>query len=204
MYSIESDCVEFIRAICSVLGEKRCIIEEHGKKIIIRGRKVQTLDRFLKEREKSCGKSVMSYHDCLKMLHDLEQQNRELLSESLCIFCIRSEDILVVDGEKFVFVNSDYVKKVDSGGRIQFFSPFRRVGFFSPELAAIHALPSSVGWKTFYYSLGSLISCCISGKRVEDKTLLADSLKHIEKTKLYWTILRLVTVDLENRRFLYI
>jgi hypothetical protein len=203
MYSIESDCIEFIRSISSVLGEKRCIIEEHGKKIV-RGRKVQTLDIFLKEREKSCGKSVMSYHDCLKMLHDLEQQNRELLSESLCIFCIRSEDILVVDGEKFVFVNSDYVKKMDSWGKISFFSPFRRVGFFSPELAAIDALPSSVGWKTFYYSLGSLVSFCVSGKHLEDKTLLVDSLKHIEKTKLYWTILRLVAVDLEKRRFLYI
>jgi hypothetical protein len=204
MYSIDSDCVQLIRSIYSVLEEKRCTIEEYGKKIIIRGKKVETLDRFLKEREKSCGKSVVSYDDCLKMLYDLEEQNQCLMRESLCIFCMRFEDILVVDGEKFVFVNSDYVKKLGSGGKVQFFSPFRRIGFFSPEIGEIDVLPSSVGWKTFYYSLGLLIARCISGKHVEDKTLFADSLKHIEKTKLYWTILRLVAMDPEKRRFLYV
>jgi len=179
-------------------------MEKGGRKIIVRGNKVQTLDIFLKEREKSCGKSILTYDHCLKLLHDLEYQNQSLLKESYCIFCIRIEDILVIDGEKFVFVNSDYVKKVDSSGKILFFSPFRRVGVFSPELAAIDVLPSSVEWKTFYYSLGLLIAFCVSGKHVEDKSLLVDSLKHIEKTKLYWSIFRLVAVDPEKRHFLYV
>jgi hypothetical protein len=204
MYSIESDCEQLIRSIYSVLGEKRCSIEEDGKKIIVRWKKVQTLDNFLKEREKNCGKSVVSYDDCLKMLHDLEEQNQRLIRESWCIFCIRCEDILVIDGEKFVFANSDYVKQMDSRGKIQFFSPFRRVGFFSPEIGGIAVLPSSVDWKIFYYSLGLLIVFCVSGKRIEDKSLLVDSLKHIEKTKLYWAILRLVEQDVEMRRFLYV
>ena len=101
MYSIESDCVQLIRSIYSVLGEKNCRVKEEGNRIVIRGRKIQTLDIFLKEREKSCGKMVLSYDDCLKMLYDLEQQNQSLMRESLCIFCMRVEDVLVVDGEKF-------------------------------------------------------------------------------------------------------
>lgn len=200
MYSIESDCEQLIRSIYSMLGEKKCTIEKHWQKIIVRGKKIETLDIFLKEREKM----VLSYNCCLNMLHDLEEQNQSLLKESLCIFCIRSEDILVIDGGKFVFANSDYVKKVDSRGKIQFFSPFRRDGFFSPEIGGIAVLPSSVDWKTFYYSLGALIVFCISGKHIEDKTLLADSLKNIEKTKLYWAIFRLVELDLKKRCFLYI
>jgi hypothetical protein len=204
MYSIESDCQQFIRSIYCELGEKNCTVEKNGKKIIVRGKKVETLDIFLKGCQNKCGNPVLSYHDCLKMLRDLEKQNRELFSESLCIFCIRVEDILVVDGEKFIFVNDDYVKKVDLGGKISFFSPFRRVGFFSPELDAIDVLPSSVDWKTFYYSLGLLIVFCISDKRIEDKSLLIDSLKHVEKTKLYWTILRMVKVEPDKRCFLYI
>jgi hypothetical protein len=200
MYSIQSDCEQFIRSIYSVLGEKSCRVEEEGKRIVIRGKKLETLDIFLKEREKM----VMSYDDCLKLLYDLEKQNRELLTEMLCIFCMRVEDVLVVDGEKFVFVNSDYVKKMDSGGKISFFSPFRRAGFFSPEIGGIDVLPASVDWRTFYYSLGSLVSFCVSGKNPFDESLLAHSLKHVEKTKLYWTIMRMVSIYPDKRCFLYV
>jgi len=192
MYFIKSDSVELIKSIRFLLGNEKCIVEENEKKIIIRGN-IQQLDIFLKE------KKFLSYNNCLNMLFDLEKQNRLLLKHSLCIFCIRTEDILIVDGEKFVFVNSCHLKKVDSNGKITFFSPFSRLGFFSPELSSISILPSTVSWKTFYYSLGLLIMSCVS-----EKKNLIESLKHVEKTKLYWAILRLTALDCEKRCFLYI
>ena len=206
MHSIEyeTDCPILLQSIYSTLGEKRCIIETKRKILILSRSK--TLDMFLMEREKNCGRKVLSYDLCLKLLHNLEEQNRFLLGESFCIYCVRVEDILVVNDEHFVFTNPDCIKKVDSS-KISFFSPFRRNGFLSPELLTIEELPARSDWKTFYYSLGLLVSFCISGNLVDGNLVdgnLRQCLKSIANTKLYWSILRLVSFDPEKRRFLYV
>uniref|UniRef100_A0A6C0B9S6 Uncharacterized protein n=1 Tax=viral metagenome TaxID=1070528 RepID=A0A6C0B9S6_9ZZZZ len=189
----------FIQSIMAVLGEERCTLG--GKKILsFTAKTVQPFELFLLEKQK---KANFSYNLCLHLLYCLEEQNKYLLKkESACMYCIKVEDILVIDDNTFVIVSPKRVRKIDETKQIIFLAPFERTGFCSPELLLLDKLPCRVTVKTFYYSLGALLVFCISNVHLHSNIDLL--LKPIHGTKLYWLILRLLHVEPGKRQFLYV
>ena len=191
------DCDSLRRSIIFLLKEK-CAVQSNNQLKFLAS-KVCTLEKYLSEH------NTFAMDLCLPLLFNLEAQNNFLLeNESCCIFCIHLKDILVLDDSIFVFVNPSYVKSLDCNGILSFKSPFSRTGFCSPEILALKQIPASVSKKTFYYSLGALLIYCITKCNFYTGGVDLECLNSIRKTKLYWTILRLVCVDPLKRRFLYV
>lgn len=204
-YSIRynNEHIGFIQSIMAVLGDERCRVA--GKKTLsFTARTVQPFELFLLEKQK---KVDFSYNLCLHLLYCLEEQNKYLLKkESACIYCIKVEDILVIDNNTFIIVTPKRVRKIDETKQIVFLAPFERTGFCSPELLLLDKLPCHVTVKTFYYSLGALLVFCISNVHLHlyDSSKMDLLLKPIHGTKLYWLLLRLLHVDAKKRQFLYV
>ena len=69
---------------------------------------------------------------------------------------------------------------------IKFVAPFDRDGFVSPELLKIKSVPSTVNYRTIYYSLGLLVAFCLLNKNLIQNGLKTD--KEIEAMEKYKTM----------------
>lgn len=191
----EIGCDSLRKSICFLLGEK-CKIQNNRLQLLVK--KVETLENYLSKHKK------LSTDLGLPLLFNLENQNQFLQSnESCCIFCISIKDVLVLDDSIFIFINSNHVKPIDCNGILSFYSPFSRREFCSPEILELQQIPCSVTKKTFYYSLGALLIFCITGNNPGAQDCL-EHLNSIKKSKLYWTISRLVCLEPSKRSFLYV
>jgi hypothetical protein len=144
------------------------------------------------------------------MIHDLNKQNDFLRNNYDCgFFCLDLNNILMIDSSIFIFTHPKFIRKIHLDHFV-FQSPFSRSSnstFFSPELMAMNSLPSTVGFKCFYYSLGSLCIFCLFGIKIElkdDSHSINKILKPIYQTKLSWTLLKLTDIDIERRMLIYI
>jgi hypothetical protein len=155
-------------------------------------------------------KQLLNYHETLFMIHDLNKQNDFLRNNYDCgFFCLDLNNILMIDSSIFIFTHPKFIRKIHLDHFV-FQSPFSRSSnstFFSPELMAMNSLPSTVGFKCFYYSLGSLCIFCLFGIKIElkdDSHSINKILKPIYQTKLSWTLLKLTDLDIERRMLIYI
>ena len=103
------------------------------------------------------------------------------------------ENMVVVDGDKFLFLDSSLVYKISEDDMLTVTCPFDKDDFFlSPEMERVNVLPSYVHFKTAYYSLGLLfLSCFKEGERDKD-------------TKLGYLIKRCLVKEPEKRSILFI
>jgi len=146
------------------------------------------------------------------MIHDLNKQNDFLRNNYDCgFFCLDLNNILMIDSSIFICSHPKFIRKIHLD-KFVFQYPFSRSSsstFFSPELIALNYLPSTVGFKCFYYSLGSLCIYCLFGIKMEVEDYhfvhsIDKILKPIYQTKLNWTLLKLTDFDIERRMLIYI
>ena len=232
LYLIEYkiSCKILLYSICHILNDnsndKKSVLKNDFKCISFSAKKVQTLELHLMEREKNMGLPTLSYNPSLALLSTIDNQNDFLVKNGLSIFCIRLKDILVINDSIFIFINPENITPVDVMGKISFLSPFSRRGFCSPEILAIQSLPCKINKATYYYSLGALLTFCITNKNIceicelnsdldSDLNFVVDEntgiykhiiqyLKPISHTKLYWTILRLLPINPDKRRAIFV
>lgn len=105
------------------------------------------------------------------------------------------ENVVVVDGDKFLFLDSSLVYKISEDDTLTVTCPFDKDDFFlSPEMEKVNVLPSYVQFKTAYYSLGLLFLSCFK-ERERDK---------YRNTKLGYLIKRCLVKEPEKRSILFI
>ena len=114
------------------------------------------------------------------------------------------KNIIVIDSSIFICINPSLIKDIRDK-HFTFYSPFSRAskhGFFSPEIMELNFIPASIHLNCFYYSLGALAVYCLFGKKI-DKASVSDLLKPIAQTKLYWMLLKSLSIDCERRTLIY-
>lgn len=157
-------------------------------------------------------KQLLNYHETLFMIHDLTKQNDFLRNNYDCgFFCLDLNNILMIDSSIFIFTHPKFIRKIHLDNFV-FKSPFSRSSnttFFSPELMVVNSLPSTVGFKCFYYSLGLLCIYCLFGIKIQAEDYhfihsINEILKPIYQTKLSWTLLKLTDFDIDRRMLIYI
>jgi hypothetical protein len=145
------------------------------------------------------------YDQSIQIISCLTKQQLFLENNGHGFFNITLNDIIVIDDHLFIYINPTFIKpfSTESYGQFHFYSPFIRNKYSSPELLAIDKLPASVSYKTFYYSLGALItsSCLFSGinngiNTNIDWLLILQPIIH---TKLYWFLVRCLSNNYESR-----
>ena len=75
--------------------------------------------------------------------------------------------------------------------------------FLSPELKEVKTIPSSLHFKSSYYSIGMLVSYCINNEGFEKKDN-DEILQVILNTKLYFAIKRSLEIEPTDRFLLFI
>jgi hypothetical protein len=156
--------------------------------------------------------SKMSYNLRLKMVMDLSLQLNYLIKKYNNTFIgYNPENLIVIDGNKFIYISNEYLLDIDEEEEITITFPFSQNDFLmSPELYNIKELPAKVHYRTSYFSLGSIIVYDMDFLRDEDdkpmykKTINKLDSSPIRGTKLYWLIKRCLDEEPKRRSILFI
>ena len=156
------------------------------------------------------------------MIDTLSRQLKYMINDHMyCFLGYNTENIIVIDGNKFAYLDIDLMSELDEQN-ITIFSPFKSTDFFlSPELKIANTLPIKVHYKTCYFSLGclllyTLLSCdnafykeYIDSVNIDSKNMEQIFKKYLENhfikdTKLYWFIFRCLVQEPKKRSILFI
>ena len=180
---------------------------------------VKSLSEFMEEHGKVIGKKVMSINLAANMLSSLIAQLSYLIkSENKTIIGYSPENIIVINGKTFAFLDSELVADIDPVGKemATISCPFNVTDFFaSPEMLKIKELPSDVHYKTSYFSLGCLLLYALTECKEDFYKEYLKELKcekiheyltqlHFKNTKLYWLLSRCLVEEPEKRSILFI
>jgi len=140
---------------------------------------------------------------------------------SVTFIGVNTENIMVIDGDKFVFLDIELMREIDEQNKLTIFTPFTSSDFFfSPELKMASKLPLVVHYKTAYFSLGCLLLYVLLSYDDAfyqeylllgfDSEFIVNIFKKylanhpIKDTKLYWFIERCLVEEPEKRVLLFI
>jgi len=172
--------------------------ESKTRKYTVRAQKMGMLDDFVKKHK------YMPYGLCLSLLRDIGNQIQSLEMFNVGIPFLKLSDILIVDSKHFFIVGTDRILPL-SNNTITISTPYKRTPFFSPELQNLTGIPSSVNWKSSYYSLASIIVYCLTHEHILGNVKSpGEILDKIFATKLYWALMRCLVVDPNDRYYLII
>jgi hypothetical protein len=180
--------------------------------LIFNATSVKTFDEFHKDQTKTNGTRRLPIHIISKIIHDLSIQLKYLiLYENHSFLGYNTENIIVIDDNKFVYLTNEYLKEIkiynNNKETIMVSSPFTETDFFlSPELMKIKEIPTYVHYKASYYSLGNLILYLFTEEdNVDTNVLYKNNIlinTHIKGTKLYWLLERMLDKNPKNRSIL--
>ena len=169
---------------------------------------------FQEQHKKEYGSKSLSINLASNMLKSLTAQLSHLISkESQTIIGYNPEDIIVINGKTFAFLDSELIADIGPAGKemATISCPFNVTDFFvSPEILKIKELPSHVHYKTSYFSLGCLLLYALTGgsedfykEYLTRRSFILNQL-HFKNTKLYWLLSRCLVEEPEKRSILFI
>lgn len=172
------------------------LVKQADKIFQIRAKSIQTLPQLLARKG-----GQLSYDDCMNILYDVGNQLRALEGFHMAIPYIDVKDIVVVNDKHFFYMDAEKALPIESG-QIAITMPYKKSPFFSPEFKEISSIPTHISSMSGFYSLGALVSYCITKKYDEENW--RSILQSIYATKLYWALERLLQVDPKDRFYLII
>jgi serine/threonine protein kinase len=191
--------------------------DDSYKFIYLKANKVITLKEYQNENKVKNGRLGILVSDAVKMLKSLVVQLNYLITKESCtILGYDPEEIIVINDEKFAFLGSELVAKIDEESNMAMIScPYSRSDFFvSPELLKIKELPSYVHFKTAYFSLALVIIYMLLGDREFYTEYLNDNHSEniltflnnhpIKNSKFYWLLSRCLVEDAKERSIILI
>ena len=147
----------------------------------------------------------LSHCKCIEIIDELTKQLSHLKKVGYGFYGFNIEDILVVNGCKFVICNSRCLLPINANNMLYFYEPIDNPQFIDPSMFKLTTLPAKIHYNCVYYSLGVLIVFCLLNVYLlvgnEEKTdlELERILSPIKNTKIYWFLKRLMDSDMEHR-----
>jgi len=178
-----------------------CIIKESNEIVgfAFYSETICTLTEFIK--------NGVPYNTLIRLIWCINKQQTTLKSINYGFYQLNTNDIIVIDDYNFLCINSLLLKPINVNGLICFNHPFNKNknNFLSPELSRLNEIPSSVSYKTIYYTIGLLAFFSFFGKDYENASKESNDLfNSIINTKLYWFFKHSLTENIENRLLLFI
>ena len=172
---------------------------------------------FREQYKKERGSKMLSINLGANMLSSLTAQLSYLIkSEHKTIIGYAPENIIVINGKTFAFLDSELVADIEPVGKemATISCPFNVTDFFaSPEMLKIKELPSQVHYKTSYFSLGCLLLYSLLEEDFYTEYLKEIKCEKIHEhlnnlsfknTKLYWLLSRCLVEEPKKRSILFI
>jgi hypothetical protein len=190
---------------------------ENYKLIKFKAETVKSLKEFQDNSYAKHGKKGLIVPDIAKMVRSLSSQLCNLIEEqSSTIIGYNPENIIVINDEKFAFLGSEFVAKIDEDTEEAIIScPFNVTEFFvSPELLKIKEIPAYIHYKIAYFSLACLLIFSITCDNEfyteflihkEPQKMLEVLNNHPTKnTRIYWLLSRCLVEEAKNRSIILI
>jgi len=182
--------------------------DENNKIIKFKANSVKTLQQFQKENNyKKMQSTALLIQYLTKQLNYLiTEENHSILGFSL-------KNTIVVNEQKFIFLGLYLILEIDNNDEIMICKPFTINDFFnSIELKKISYLPSSIHYKTAFYSLGLLALSLLIGNNEFYKDYIHKQLHPMEalenhyckNTKIYWLLSRCFIEEPKERSIFFI
>ena len=136
----------------------------------------------------------IDHYKCIKMIDKLTKQINILKNSGYCFYGFDIGDILIVD-DTFIFANSVHLLPIVNDC-VTFYSPIKMPYFGSPELFELTKLPSSIDYRSCYYSLGVLVVFCLLNNyllvanEIKNEESIENILYPLYNTKIYWFLKR--------------
>ena len=182
-------------------------IGDEYKSISFIASSVKSFKKFISKKEN------ITYENALKIIFSLTKQFQYLITkEYLCFYEYIIENIIVIDNEKFIYISNEDLLELSESNKIQFFKPFNREGFISPELLKINSIPSELNYKTVYYSLGAWVVYFLFDKNINNDDINNNDINHnlnkilkpIEGTRLFGLLNKCLFEEANIRSIIYI
>lgn len=171
---------------------------------------VMPLQKFI-----SSNNNTLTYNQAKWLFLDIGKQYEGLEKDGLGNLYIDKKDIVCIflndiddrNGEKVVYLylnTSTFVKKKDTD--LELTKPIKRNKYFSPEMLSLNSFPAMLPYTSCYYSLALLIVDILSNfKDLDDiKKKFDELLQEYHGSKLYYSLIRCLEEDPNNRYFLFI
>lgn len=160
---------------------------------------IEPLNKFIKKN------SNWSYMKSLELISSLLKQIQLLYKDKFCFYGLNIDNIIVINENTFLQLSTDYLVPLKNDN-LSFEVPFSKKIFVSPEVINITSLPTTIPYKSIYYSLSSLCFYLLFQKNtleIKEKEI-KDHMTSIIGTKLYWFLLRGLEENIEKRALIYI
>ena len=162
-----------------------------------RAKTVETLEEMLARY-----KYGLDYSTVNALIVSLAKQISFLERNNFGIIHFTLQDVIVVNGSRFIFVNSSLVAPIYNH-RMDIMRPLKPNKFMSPETLMIKELPATLDFRSSYYSLGVIAAYVLLKVNINYKKLDPE-LDPIIATPIYWGIKRGVVKNPKDRYLLYI
>lgn len=186
--------------------------DDQENKIIFVAESVTQLLPYVTQESQTI-QNTITYLQAINMIKYLSKQMNNLkIMNNLIFYGFDLDDIFVINKDTFIIVSTNHLLKIDDERNINiiFNCPFMLPYFSSPELIAVNSLPTEVDYRTSYYSLGALITFCLTnkylfvGNEVMREADIEKVLQPIFNTKVYWFLKRCLKQKYEQRQILFI
>jgi hypothetical protein len=174
---------------------------------------VKTFEEYKQTQLKINGSQKFKISTTTQLVESLTKQLTFLIeSYSHTFIGYNTEDLIVIDENKFIFLGSSLMREIDmETGNILISHPFTSQDFFlSPELQIIKTIPSYVNFKTTYFSLACLIINCLDPENTKNQNTKSEeftvflSTLPIKDTRLFWFLSRCILANPKKRELLFI
>ena len=174
----------------------------------LRLQSVQTLPQLLPHH-----KQRLSYQLSKLLLLTLGEQFSYLERNNKIILSINPHDIIVLSDRFFLYMEPQGMYTITRGDNVVIDTPPKKSPFFSPELAAITSIPSTVHKNSWMYSIASMVGFYLTNnsrfhtaipKNTDTRALFLDLLESIQDTPVAFCLLRCVAYNPHERVYLYI
>jgi hypothetical protein len=192
-HEISITSTELREANEALLNSNEVGISKAGEIIKIELSNVKTLNEYLHYK-----KNLMDYDKVCKLVKDLIFIQTTLESSHKSILYYSFKDIIVINDDVFLFINSSKIIDIKDG-KIRVNFPIKKsMTFLFPEITSASKLPIVFHYKSTYYSLGLLTIKLLVPEKKEIE--LTDQLENIlYPTKLFWFLKEVFSGSPHNR-----
>ena len=207
---------ELINSIIKTRIIKGISITDNYHRLNLNVSSIQSFSQFQTEQLKLNGTKKIRTHLVCKMMLDLSSQLKYLLETYKKTFLgYNANNLIVIDGNKFVYLSNEYLKEVDKNNMVQISYPFNHNDFFlSPEFFMIKEIPYYINYKTAYFSLACLVIYVLLSEddfyndyimiKTPENILGYLNSHPIKDTRVFWVLSRCLLESPEERNIIYI
>jgi hypothetical protein len=186
-------------------------VSSNFKTIRFKASSIKTYQQFKEEQHDKNKVKNLRIRTVAKMFINMVNQLKYLITHDKSFIGYSPENIIVIDDNKFIYLSNEHLTSIQNN-MIELTFPFTERDFYlSPEQEKITELPSTIHYKTAYYSLANLIidalfPFCQGEEEGEDKKDFINKLENsfIKDTSLYFTLKNCLVEEAEERRILFI